>query len=383
MNLASAFYDDEQLSVVVKEFLKSKPNEWTDEMKLFVDLIPELFNQNTDKMSNSRLKSLVKILDKTELEYKELPATCKDFVRNVFLCCAVKTEISDKNKTEFQGMFKNDPKKYYAMFNKAFAGFEGTDSWVDRPTNKLTFQQMVNYAEFQDAVLGYKNSTGKLDKNSFYLMAKALKLPKLPPYESEVLDARVYLKDNRDYKTLSKKMVKYFAGFVMSEADRLNEKLECSELKPEDIFELTPTSQMTRMVKTIDIYSNGEQARKNYAYFLMGLVHLDKLMEKSKAEIYGEDFSKNEIKTSKTIKTKPVKTKKLSGSRNSIEKEEEYELTLKLKNKIFNQSCSEEDLDDLLELDENLRKGAVKNANGINLLDVQNAIFELEQKTKD
>lgn len=383
MNLASAFYDDEQLSVVVKEFLKSKPNEWTDEMKLFVDLIPELFKQSTDKMSNSRLKSLVKILDKTELEYKELPATCKDFVRNVFLCCAVKTEISDKNKTEFQGMFKNDPKKYYAMFNKAFAGLEGTDSWVDRPTNKLTFQQMVNYAEFQDAVLGYKNSTGKLDKNSFYLMAKALKLPKLPPYESEVLDARVYLNDNRDYKTLSKEMAKYFAGFVMSEADRLNEKMECSELKPEDIFELTPTSQMTRMVKTIDVYSNGEQARKNYAYFLMGLVHLDKLMEKSKAEIYGEEFSKNGIKTSKTIKIKPVKTKKPSGSRNSIEKEEEYELNLKLKNKIFNQSCSEEDLDDLLELEENLRKGAVKNANGINLLDVENAIFELEQKTKD
>lgn len=383
MSLENVFYDDKLLSVMVREFSKANPEEWTDEIKTFVDFIPELFGQNIDKMSNSRIKSLIKILDKTSLEYKVMPATCKEFVRDVFLRCAVKTEISDKNKTEFQGIFKNDPKKYYDAFNKAFAGLEGKDSWVDRPTNKLTFKQMINYAEFQDVVLGFKNSTKNLDIDSFYLMAKALKLPKLPPYEPAVLDARIYLKDNRDYKTISKRMAKHFAGFIMSEADRLVEKIECGEIKPEDVYELAPTSQMTRMVKTIDLYSNNEQARKNYAYFLMGLVHLDKLMEKSKAEIYSGKSKTTEIKTNNKLETKQDKQKKSVITKKSSSKDEEYELSIRLKNKIFNQNCTADDLDDLLELEENLRKGDVKNASGINLLDVENAIFDLEQKVKE
>lgn len=383
MNLESVFYDDKLLSVLTREFLKTKPEEWTDELKLFIDLIPELFNQNTDKMSNLRIKSFVKILDKMDIEYKEMPAACKDFIRNMFLRCAVKTEISDKNKTEFQGIFKNDPKKYYDAFNKAFAGLEGKDSWVDRPTNKLTFEQMVNYAEFQDAVLGYKNSIKKLDIKSFCLIAKTLKLPKLPPYDPVVLDARIYLKDNRDYKIISKRMAKHFAGFIMSEADRFAEKFECGEIKQDDIFELAPTSQMTRMVKTIDLYSDGERAKKNYAYFLMGLVHLDKLMEKSKAEIYSGESKTTEVKMNYKLGTKQDKTKTSVITKKSSSKDEVYELSIKLKNKIFNQSCSADDLDDLLELEENLRKGDVKNAAGINLLDVENAIFDLEQKIKE
>lgn len=383
MSLENVFYDDKLLSVMVREFSKANPEEWTDEIKTFVDFIPELFGQNIDKMSNSRIKSLIKILDKTSLEYKEMPATCKEFVRDVFLRCAVKTEISDKNKTEFQGIFKNDPKKYYDAFNKAFAGLEGKDSWVDRPTNKLTFKQMINYAEFQDVVLGFKNSTKNLDIDSFYLMAKALKLPKLPPYEPAVLDARIYLKDNRDYKTISKRMAKHFAGFIMSEADRLVEKIECGEIKPEDVYELAPTSQMTRMVKTVDLYSNNEQARKNYAYFLMSLVHLDKLMEKSKAEIYSGKSKTTEVKTNNKLETKQDKQNKSVITKKSSSKDEEYELSIRLKNKIFNQNCTVDDLDDLLELEENLRKGDVKNAAGINLLDVENAIFDLEQKVKE
>ena len=71
----------------------------------------------------------------------------------MFIACSVKTEISDKNKGEIRHLFKDDPNTYYSWFNKAFAGYESFETWIDEPAKKITVKNMINYANMQEKLL--------------------------------------------------------------------------------------------------------------------------------------------------------------------------------------------------------------------------------------
>jgi hypothetical protein len=83
---------------------------------------------------------------------------------------------ADRNKREMRGMFRDDPKGYYNIFNKAFARFEQYETWIDEPAKKLTLDNMINYANFQDIVV--RNCRDRLYFSRFQECARELGLIK-------------------------------------------------------------------------------------------------------------------------------------------------------------------------------------------------------------
>ena len=263
-----------------------------DSVGSFMTKVVDEYSQDLDKISNDRLEILVYVLNNLGSEYDQMPEECKQFIKCLFMACAVKTEISDKNQQKFRGLFKYDPQKHYSSFNKAFARRDYYDSWIDEPAKKLNYQNMINYANFQEKVLEY--SMYKMDFDLFGRCAIALSLPRLASYDvsSSYFD-KDYLRAPREYKAYAKKMAKLFSQMVRSEARSIVEQGISSEGQNDKQMQLfsymmqfAPTHKMQKGMKRIIDVKNPIDRGLKFGDELIDLIHLDDLLGQAKRNIF-------------------------------------------------------------------------------------------------
>lgn len=276
---------DRTFDVLTSRLLKTKSTDLSDTINAFMERLPGAFDKDIDKLSNKRIGTLINILNEMDIEYTQLPQECKRFVEDMFRACTVKTEIADKNKDRMRRLFKDDPRYYYNIFNKAFAGVGEYEAWIDEPAKKITVPHMVNYANFQDRVLA--NYRKPLTYDTFVTYAQQWKFPKFPAYDkSSNTYSHFYLKEPREYKDYAKKMGHIFVSLVKSEMARVEELFDRRRISTNDLYSLILTENAKTRVRMLNPYSSKKDFLGKYSEFLIGLVHLDELTGQSYQDIY-------------------------------------------------------------------------------------------------
>ena len=130
---------DKMFDLMISRLARSSATTLPESVSAFTTNLTQEFNREIDKMSNMRLGTLVSILKDLDIDYKDQPKEVQEFIKRIFIACAIKTEVADKNKREIRGMFGDEPRVYYDSFNKAFAGYDSPyESWIDEPAKKLS-----------------------------------------------------------------------------------------------------------------------------------------------------------------------------------------------------------------------------------------------------
>ena len=286
---------DRTFDTLATRLLKTTASDLSDSVKGFIDKIPQAYDMPIDAMSNSRISTLINIMNEIEIDYSVMPDECRRFVQDMFRACAVKSEIADKNKNQMRKLFREDPRYYYNLMNKAFAGCRVHDSWIDEPAKRLTIPNMINYANFQGRIIS--NYRKALSFEGFTSYAKDLKLPKLPPYDkSETNYSRFYLQEPREYKDYAKKMGNFFVGLVQEEMRRVEKLFDERKVTTEHLYEYADTQGAKSKVRLLNPYSSKSDFLKNYSEFMIDLVHLDELTGQNYSDIYDS----NRFKTAST-----------------------------------------------------------------------------------
>lgn len=276
---------DKMFDLMTARLAKSTAAEIPETVSSFMTNLIQEYNRDIDKMSNLRLGTLVSILKELGSDYDGMPEECKNFIKSMFVACAVKTEIADRNKKEFRGLFRDDPRTYYNWFNKAFAGFGSYETWIDEPAKKLNLKNMINYANMQDMVVEYDRRN--LNFSRFQSHARTLGLPRLPEYDPDSLQFGAnYLKEQREYKDYAKKLADIFVQMVRSEVLGVTQKAGDRVLTNADMFALAPTKKMGRQIDSIRECKTPEDLGLRYARYLVDLVHLDELTGQHSRDIF-------------------------------------------------------------------------------------------------
>jgi len=276
---------DKMFDLMTSRLAKSSATEIPETVSSFMTNLIQEYNRDIDKMSNMRLGTLISILKELGSDYDGLPEECKNFIKKMFIACAVKTEIADRNKREFRGLFRDDPRTYYNWFNKAFAGFGSYETWIDEPAKKLTVKNMINYANMQDAVVEYDRRN--LNFSRFQAHARTLGLPRLPEYDRDALYfAENYLAEPREYKDYAKKLADMFVQMVRSEVLGVTQKAHARVLTNADMFALAPTKKMGREIDSIRSCRTAEDLGLSYASYLIDAIHLDELTGQHSRDIF-------------------------------------------------------------------------------------------------
>lgn len=280
---------DKMFELMTSRLAKSKAQEIPEPVSSFMTRLVKEFDRKLDNLSNARLSTLVSVLKDIGADYENLPEECKGFVQRMFIACSVKAEIADRNKREMRGMFRDDPRGYYNIFNKAFARFEQYETWIDEPAKKLTIDNMINYANFQDIVV--RNCRDRLYFSRFQECARELGLPRFPEYDSS--DSRFkmfYLREPREYKDYAKKMSGLFEGMVRSEAINAAKQAKNHKLSEQEMFKFATTDKMIRKFTRVHNATTPMEVGINYADLLIDFVHLDELTGQSKRDIFNSEM---------------------------------------------------------------------------------------------
>ena len=280
---------DKMFELMTSRLVKSKAQEIPEPVSSFMTRLVKEFDRKLDNLSNARLSTLVSVLKDLGTDYENLPEECRNFVQRLFIACSVKAEIADRNKRELRGMFRDDPKGYYNIFNKAFARFEQYETWIDEPAKKLTLDNMINYANFQDIVV--RNCRDRLYFSRFQECARELGLPRFPEYDSSDSRFRMfYLREPREYKDYAKRMSGLFEGMVRSEAINAAKQSKAQKLNEEEMFKFATTDKMIRKFTRVHSATTPMEVGLNYADLLIDFVHLDELSGQSKRDIFNSEM---------------------------------------------------------------------------------------------
>ena len=280
---------DKMFELMTSRLARSKAQEIPEPVSSFMTRLVKEFDRKLDNLSNSRLSTLVSVLKDIGADYENLPEECKGFVQRMFIACSVKAEIADRNKREIRGMFRDDPKGYYNIFNKAFARFEQYETWIDEPAKKLTLDNMINYANFQDIVV--RNCRDRLYFSRFQECARELGLPRFPEYDSADSRFRMfYLREPREYKDYAKRMSGLFEGMVRSEATNAAKQSKAHKLSEQEMFKFATTDKMIRKFTRVHSATTPMVVGLNYADLLIDFVHLDELTGQSKRDIFNAEM---------------------------------------------------------------------------------------------
>jgi len=280
---------DKMFELMTSRLARSKAQEIPEPVSSFMTRLVKEFDRKLDNLSNSRLSTLVSVLKDIGADYENLPEECKGFVQRMFIACSVKAEIADRNKREIRGMFRDDPKGYYNIFNKAFARFEQYETWIDEPAKKLTLDNMINYANFQDIVV--RNCRDRLYFSRFQECARELGLPRFPEYDSTDSRFRMfYLREPREYKDYAKRLSGLFEGMVRSEATNAAKQSKDHKLSEQEMFKFATTDKMIRKFTRVHSATTPMEVGLNYADLLIDFVHLDELTGQSKRDIFNAEM---------------------------------------------------------------------------------------------
>lgn len=278
---------DVTFDIISSRLLKTTAENLSEPINSFMSRLPYEFEEDIDKLTNSRLATLINILKETGNNYSDMPIECRDFIERMYLACAVKSEIADKNKTQFRHLFNAEPKGFYSLFNKAYAGVSPYESWIDEPAKKITYKRMVDYANYQSKVIEKSKDRRALSYTGFESCAKELKLPMFPsPNQTRSENyKRFYLAEPREYKNYAKKLSKVFAMFVKAEVDDIEKKYYGKVVPQERMEKFAVTNDMKSKLKFKDGVVD-EVFLNKYATYLINLVHLDQLTGQAAKDIY-------------------------------------------------------------------------------------------------
>ena len=275
---------DKMFEMMSLRLAKSKAETLPVQVSSFMTRLAKEYGREIDDLSNTRLMTLVSVLKEMGLDYESLPTECQEFIKKMYVACSVKTEIADKNKKEIRGLFRDDPREYYSLFNKAFARLSPYDIWIDEPAKKLTLKNMINYANFQESVI--RSSGNRLSFMKFQECASSLDLPRFPEFDPMSSYFRsFYLKEPREYKSYAKKMSEMFAEMVKFEVLEVAKKAKSRTLTDETMAKFATTHRMARRIARIGSSTTPESLGMAYADVLIDFVHLDEFTGQSKRDI--------------------------------------------------------------------------------------------------
>ena len=283
---------DKMFDLMISRLARSSATTLPESVSAFTTNLTQEFNREIDKMSNMRLGTLVSILKDLDIDYKDQPKEVQEFIKRIFIACAIKTEVADKNKREIRGMFGDEPRVYYDSFNKAFAGYDSPyESWIDEPAKKLSTKNLLNYANFQERIL--KLPRRDLYFGMFQRIAREMKLPRLYEYDVRQPNSRDYLPEKREYKDYAKKLATIFTQMVRTETVNAAKKAQDGTLTNEDVFMFAPTNRMIRRIETIQKRGGSPiEFGNSFAQYLIGVVHLDELSGQSSYNIFNSSYLK-------------------------------------------------------------------------------------------
>lgn len=371
---------DSTFYLISSRLLKTSATDFSEAIRLFLSRLPSEFDKDIDTFSNYRLNTLIYILNETKYDYEHMPEEYKRFVKRMFLACAVKTEITDKNQYNFRGIFKENPRYYFSILNKAFAGFKEYESWVDDPAKRLNFRNMVNYANFQDQVLA--NTKYGLKYSNFASCADDLNLPGLPDYDpNSVYFGQYYLRHPRDYISYAKRMSKLFVKMVTSEVEKAASLYRDGTLSQEYFKSFAVTNRMKENFSQLDLSKGLQAFVKAFSDELVSMVHLDELSGLSYKEIYEKSMHK--LKKDKEVsKSAQPETKTTFSKHKHSQKSDKYDFHKQihgftLEERIENNCCEPNDLSELYERYYELLSQGKRN------IELENVIFDLEVRIKE
>lgn len=379
---------DVTFDIISSRLLKTTATELSEPITSFMSRLPYEFERNIDTMTNSRLNTLVSILKETGNTFDKMPSQCRDFIQRMYLACAVKTEISDKNKTRFRGLFRDEPRGYYSAFNKAYAGFSPYDTWIDEPAKKITYERMIDYANYQSAVLDMVRKKQPLNYSTFQSCAIQLKLPRFPESKqvSQSNYEKFYLGESREYKTYAKKLAHLFTELVRSEVKDIETNYYGKLAPASKINKFAVTNDMKARVKDFQNQIVDDEFLIKYANFLIDLTNLDELAGQSNKDIYKPEANvvtiinepKQENKTDFVDKQDLVEiADRPDGALNMQQVNYLPYINPDLQLRILNNCCTEDDLQELYAIYNEL---VSKDQRDLNL---ENALFDLELKLRE
>lgn len=363
--------NDSTFYLISSRLFKSSAKEFSDAIYLFLSRLPAEFNKEIDNLSNSRLNTLINILNETKYGYDDMPEEYKNFIKRMFVVCSVKTEITEKNQYNFRGLFKANPSYYFSIFNKAFAGVGEFESWIDDPAKRLNLRNMINYANFQEKVLA--NVKYGLKYSNFASCADDLHLPSLPEYDSDsIYFKQYYLRQPRDYIPYAKKMNGLFVRMIRSEVKKAAEAHENGTLSEKDLSVFAVTHRAKNRFAHLPFNGSTKAFERELANELISMVHLDELSGLSYKEIYAGETEQKSQKPVSKHQTKGEVNKTTSYNYHSYDV---YQNTLE--DRIENGCCETKDLAELYEMYNELLAQGKRN------MELESLIFDLEVRKKE
>ena len=215
-------FDDKTFVLIAKKLLKYKNQKLPQQLVSFAQNIVSAYGDSIDKMSNEKLSILMTFLIDSKIDYENLNEECQDFVKQLYVACSVREEISRRNKFNFRGKFKSNQELYFGMMNQAFAGRDMFSRWIPDPSKRLQVPFMIDYANYQNRILAepfYRDiyTTGRrvFDEMGLHYL----------PDINEDINNIVYLEKPRDYTNYIKRMVPLFKQMIEFELDGIVSEL--------------------------------------------------------------------------------------------------------------------------------------------------------------
>lgn len=375
---------DVTFDIISSRLLKTSATNLSTPITSFMSRLPYEFERNIDLTTNSRLNTLISILKEAGNEFDKMPNECRDFVKRMYLASAVKTEIAEKNKTRFRGVFKDDPQLYYSLFNKAFAGVGAYDTWIDEPAKKITYTRMIDYSNYQSRVLSSLKSGEPISFLTFESCAKELRLPTFPGIKSVSSPSyeKYYLGESREYKTYAKRLSKMFVGLVRSELSDIEKEYRGKTVPANRLNKFAVTTDMKTRMKNMQGEVVDEEFLSIYANYLINLVHLDELTGQASKDIYSVqrdsdlamESSQRTLHLNNRVESEIHETE--SNPRYKARGvSEDHDLSLDLR--ILNGCCEVDDLPSLYEIYDELLKKGQRN------YDIESMIVDLENRVTE
>ena len=287
---------DETFDIILKEIVKSPvPLKLTSAMESFIGRLPRQYEKGIDTLSNPRLKTLIEVLKYTGNSYDKMPDECKEFIKNLFIVCAVKFEI-ENNNLHLRKIFGGAYSDYFSAINKAFANVDLYDNWISGMTDILTSGRLTEYANYQEAMINAARRSH--DPEDIYNIGqnkrKELGIRSLADYDDKRSSPfhDDYLDRSRNYHAIANSMAEMFASMINSEVQSLAESRAYGKeegVGEVSLFAVTNNMQDDLIKTKNENAGNENELLRGIAYWLIKLVHLDDILGKKPEEIYDAD----------------------------------------------------------------------------------------------
>lgn len=295
----------DELHILFGAVEKMKKGVKTEAVEGFKTDIPLLYSQNVDLLDNKYLSTLISNIKNTP--YDALETEMKQFVKELFNRCTVKTVTSENNRIlSSHEWFGKNVVSDFRLFNSAYFGSKDLAIMVDSPTKKLAYERLVDYANLQTEFM--KTLAERADRyhttpNRYLSRTNPIAVYNLAVEEKinlkmkdfSATDFRAgsgsknYLKEPREYrKSVAPQMQKLFEQMIAEELKALQTSATVSQamgcLSPYMVTQKNKGDAYA-IVKKYGAEQLSEKSYNAIGKWIVDLVHLDQIALKNVLEI--------------------------------------------------------------------------------------------------